>query len=695
MSDLRMPFSQPATWARIVLVHIICIFLLITVLSRITSATVEIPFQGAIYSVHRPNGSLKTYLEIVIDHEFRGKLPDEIDSIDITGPSGALKITKDDFHYNHQWRSFWTVLEGPPETGKYEFRIKSRNLSGKDSDIQLVTKAIPLPDVDRFYPSTTVIKTCPTMSFTWPLVSANFPLYYMFEVNKGPHNIFRTGYVKDMNLVRIPENLLEPGVEYRWRVRIADSPSWSTINNRSQSRWLKITLLPNLDSCSYTYDSPISSDDGLNVSTLQNEGIDEETVKTLITKILNEEILNIHSLLIVKNGRLVLEEYFAGYARNALHSVASVTKSITSILIGIALDKQIIASVDSSIYDLLPSYHGRHWSASHRAIRLEHVLTMTAGLDWNDWVFPDGDMRDSTTAMSKSDDWIRFTLERATVEPPGKTFVYNNGLSLILGEIIKGSTGHHADIFAEQYLFNPLNIKNYQWKKGKNNIVETAGGLAMRPRDMAKIGLLMINAGKWQERQIVSADWVCESTKMHLREHILFGGGYGYHWWRGELFIDNKKIDLFYAAGRGGQYIFVCPKLDLVTVITSEVGDNSMGEFLPQIIMANYIIPSVVTDLPSDTTIEYDPANKGRYVGDYYSSTYDLTVTLTQKEDKLFYIESDNQKGEMHFISESQCFAETEELGKIRANFFFNDSREVTHLMLQVGFGFWQFDKIN
>lgn len=691
MLNLIMSLPRSIVISRLLPILFIYLFFLSLGSFKPTLAVGEIPLEGAVYSVHRSDGSQKTYLDIVIGTEFKGNLPDDIDSISVAGPSGALDISKVDFNYNPQWREFWVALPGLPEIGIYSFQVKSGASLGSDTDIQVVNRVIPLLDV---YPPSNESNLCSSPTFTWPLISEDYPLYYLFEINKGSQNLFRTAYLQDMSKVRISGNILEPGIEYLWRVRAADAPSWSTINNRSQSRWIRLISRSKLDSCSYVYDSPKLSGDGLKVSTLQNEGFDEERIKILITKILNEEILNIHSLLIVKNDRLVLEEYFAGYSQNALHSIASVTKSITSILIGIALDKQKILSVDSSIYDLLPSYRDRDWDTSHRAIRLEHVLTMTAGLDWNDWIFPDGDIRDSSTAMSKSNDWINFTLNRDTIEPPGKKFVYNNGLSLVLGEIIKDATSHHADKFAEQYLFTPLNIKQYRWRKGKNNIVQTAGGLALRPRDMAKIGLLMLNDGNWKEQQIVSSNWVRESTRMHLREHILFGAGYGYQWWRGEIFSGEKKVDLFYAAGKGGQYIFVCPELDLVVVMTSTLRDNPMGEFRPQLIMTNYVVPAVLHEIPHSSIITLDPADKEKYVGDYYSSTYGMQVKITNYSGKLIHINADGQKGELKFISENQCIADSDEFGKIIANFFMDESGAVTHFMLQVGLGFWQFDKV-
>lgn len=692
-SRVKVSPSRPVVLERDLPILLICISVLFSVFLQIAPANDEIPIEGAVYSVHRSDGSLMTYLEIVVKHTFEGKLPDHIDSISVSGPSGFLDISKADFNYNAQWRSYWTALPGLPEPGRYDFQVKSGTLSGSDSEIQVVSRVIPLPDERQFRPTLYEHNICSSPTFNWPLVSAEVPLYYQFELNEGPLNIFRTGYVQDMSSVRIAGEKLQRGGIYRWRVRVADGPEWSVINNRSQSGWIRFRPSLKTDSCNYQYSLPLQTDDGLRVSSLQSEGVDEAIIKTLMIKILNEEIPNIQSLLIVKNNKLVLDEYFGGYALNALHPLASVSKSITSILIGIAIDQLKIPSVNSLIYDLLPSYHDRNWDTSHKSIQLKHVLTMTAGLEWNDWIFPDGDMRDSTTAMSKSEDWIEYTLDRKTVERPGEKFVYNNGLSLILGEIIKDSTSYDADKYAEKHLFTPLNIKDYRWRKAKNSIIETAGGLELRPRDMAKIGSLMLNGGTWQGRHIVSSNWVNESTRMQLREQILLAAGYGYQWWRGEMFSGKERIDLYYAAGKGGQYIFVCPKLDLITIVTSEVNDNQMGEFRPQMIMTDYVIPAVLPELVSPPQAKFSSVNKEKFAGKYYSSTYGVKVELINQANKLFYIDPDDQKGEIHFISDNQCIAESEELGNIRATFSLNKAGEATHFMLQVGFGFWRFDK--
>jgi len=446
--------------------------------------------------------------------------------------------------------------------------------------------------------------------------------------------------------------------------------------------------------CNYEYGVPIKTDDDWKISSLKDEGIDPQKINELMLNILNGNIQDIHSVLIVKNGALVLEDYFYGYARNQTHSVMSVSKSITSILIGIGKDQKKIPSIDRKINEFFPSYKDITWDDLKNEIRLKHVLTMTAGLDWNDWDYPDTDIRDSTNAMTRSDDWIEFVLERKAIDTPGKNFVYSNGLTMLLGEILRNTTGVYADKFAEEYLFDPLGISDFSWQKLPDGTIITAWGLKLRPRDMAKIGYMMLKDGKWKDKQIVSSTWVKESTKAHVGEDILFGSGYGYQWWRGRTFINNKNIEICYAAGKGGQYIFVCPALDLVTVFTSNSGNDEMGEFRPQIIMVNYIIPAMLSPSPPRRTVKLDSEIVEKYVGNYEFQRLNLPLTIFREGDNLFFKSPDEEKGELFPKTETQFFGASKEIGDFQVNFFKDKKGGVKHFIVQVGFGIWQFDKI-
>ena len=661
--------------------------------SRVAVAS-EIPIEGAVYHVHRPDGSHKIYLDIVVGSSFLGQLPDDINSITVTGPNGDLSIGKDDFNYNPQWRAFWIVQPGLPQIGKYSFRLTSGNSSGYSTDTQSIIKTIPIPDISKFMPARNETVSCQTPTFSWASINEPTARYYQLEIRDViRRHVYRTDYVKDMFSVRIPPDILKPGMTYQWRVRVADAPDWVDINNRSQSQWVTFSRNQIIKPCQYQYVSPATSEGNWEVSSVKAEGIDTGKINELMLQLLNGNIQNIHSVLIVKNGKLVLEEYFYGYARHKIHSMMSVSKSITSLLIGIAIDQKKISDIDNKIYEFFPFYKDISWDDLKNTIRLKHVLNMTAGLDWNYWIYSDTDPRSTSQAMIRSNDWIRFVLEREMVDTPGKRFVYSNGLTMLLGEILRNATSEYADKFAEVFLFDPLGISDFRWQKLPDGTIITAWGLKLKPIDMAKIGYMMLKDGKWKDKQLVSSTWVKESTKQQSEGDILLGSGYGYQWWLGSTIINNKSIEAFYAAGKGGQYIFVCPELDLVTVFTSKPEEHPMGELQPQRIMINYIIPAMLTSLPARKLIILNSDIIENYVGDYKYKRKNIPLKIFNEGDKLFF-SHDQETGELFAETVTKFYGTSKDIGNFQANFIKNNRGEIEKLYVYVGFGILQFDKV-
>ena len=445
----------------------------------------------------------------------------------------------------------------------------------------------------------------------------------------------------------------------------------------------------------YLYQVPEETGDGWETSPLQAEGVDFERVAELIRNILNRNFENIHSVLLVKNGKLILEEYFYGYDRDKKHQMRSATKSVTSILVGIAKDRKMIQSVDQKIYEYFPEYDEIDWSAPKNKITLKHVLTMTAGLDWNEWTYPDSDTRSSIYGMARSDDWIEYVLQKGIEQPPGEIFNYSSGLSLVLGAILKNKTGLYANDFADKYLFGPLGISEFSWQQGPNGMVYTSGGdrgLWLRPRDMAKIGLLFLNKGNWKGRQIVSSEWVNESTKSHVNAFFA-GSEYGYQWWHGEKAIGNRTIGVFYAAGHGGQYIFVCPSLDLVAVFTSKVYGNPLGVARPQVMMADHIIPAIVSLSTSQKNIEPEPKLKSEYTGEYESKLLRVKMSIFEEGNDLSCKVFRGQT-KMLYESKNKFFGTLKNIGDVQFMFFRDEDGRVDKVITKIGFAILQFDKI-
>jgi len=655
----------------------------------------DLPIKGAVYHVHAPDGSSRTYLDIYVGDEFAGRLPEDVDAITVSGPAGDLPIGKDDFNYNPQLRDFWTALPGTPAIGSYEFKVKIGKLIGTATDVQSSVRTIPIPDVGTMRPARREKLTCKLPSFSWAAAREGTPLYYLLEIrDEGKNGIYRTEYVKDMLSIRLPPDVLKVGQRYTWRVRAADGSDWVKLNNRSQSQWLPFSVGQSQDRCEYNYQVPARIDDGWETASLDAVGIDSGEIDALMRSLLRGDIPDIHSIVIVKNGKLVLEEYFFGYARNHLHRLLSVSKSITSILIGIAIEQNKILGTDAKMIEFFPYCPDVTRNERVQKIRLHHVLTMTAGLEWNAWTYPEGDMRDSTYAMSQSDDWIRFVLQREVVDPPGKRYVYNNGLTMLLGEILRNSTGLYADQFAEKFLFDPLGISDFSWYKHPDGVINTAWGLRLRPRDMAKIGYMMLKGGRWKGKQIVSPTWVRQSTKAHVQEEILLGSGYGYQWWRGRTVGGDKDIEVFFAAGRGGQYIFVSPALDLVTVITSKYDNDSMGEYRPQIMMVNSIIPALLPAPPPRRAVPISSKMVEQVVGDYLCQSMKIPLTIFNEGDNLFFKNAAEKVEQLFASTETQFFGTSEQIGTFQADFVNDPKGELTHFVVQVGFGFWRFDRI-
>jgi CubicO group peptidase (beta-lactamase class C family) len=248
---------------------------------------------------------------------------------------------------------------------------------------------------------------------------------------------------------------------------------------------------------------------------------------------------------------------------------------VNSLLIGIAIDQKMIRGVDEKLSTFFPEYKSvfEKNGSEKDPICLKHLLSMTAGLAWDESSLPYTDARNDHVAMNNSEDQIRYVLERPLVAAPGTKFNYSSGISIVLGEIIHKVSGMRADKFAEQHLFKPLGISDYSWSNYPNGLIQTGGGLHMRPRDMGKIGYLLLNRGRWRGTPIVSETWLRESTKQQAPDRT-----YGYQWWLGQLPVGNRRVVTYGALGRGGQFVLAMPDLQLVAVFTGWNDGNGLGE---------------------------------------------------------------------------------------------------------------------
>jgi CubicO group peptidase (beta-lactamase class C family) len=321
----------------------------------------------------------------------------------------------------------------------------------------------------------------------------------------------------------------------------------------------------------YSYKIPEQIDDGLQTESIYRYSTDSSSIPNLMKEVIDQKYGSIKSLLILKNSKLIVEEYFYGYNRDDLQQIRSCTKSVTSLLFGIALDHHKDIDIEQPIFNFFPEY-GPLKTEEKEEITLKNVLTMTAGLEWDDY----------PPEMYKTDDCFQYILSRPMACKPGEKFEYNSGCSVLLGGIIQFLEAKKTLAFAKEFLFTPMGITNYIWESHKNDILRCGEGLSLRPRDMAKIGLLVLNDGKWQDKQVVSKEWIRESTKPHVPESKFFDYGYQWwhhsknnlQWWKEPNAVSPKEHDLITALGHGGQYIMIIRDLNLVIVTTASDFDN-------------------------------------------------------------------------------------------------------------------------
>ncbi|MBT8396166.1 MAG: beta-lactamase family protein [Gemmatimonadetes bacterium] len=332
---------------------------------------------------------------------------------------------------------------------------------------------------------------------------------------------------------------------------------------------------------------PKQTADGWTTASLSSVAMDADRVGNLLELIDATENHLIHSLLIAKDGRLVFEHYWSGvdlrpedlvpvqteFDRNTLHYVASVSKSVTSALAGIALDRGVVGSVEHLVFDFFPEHEDLRVGEA-ASVTLEHVLSFTSGFHWNEFVYGFDDPRDSHNMMFASTDPIRHLLGRPMDSEPGELFNYNSGDTNLVGEIVRRESGTSTLMaFSEEALFDPLQIDDYGWTTigADSGPAFASGGVSLRPRDMAKLGQLYLDGGVWNGRRVMSQDWVEESTEMAIplvgEYSTLYG--YGYNWWLGRFQFEGSPVEYFRAAGWGGQDVFAVPALDLVIVFTA------------------------------------------------------------------------------------------------------------------------------
>ena len=378
------------------------------------------------------------------------------------------------------------------------------------------------------------------------------------------------------------------------------------VDDEAYSESCKVTV-----TISWSYHQPKQVNDGWETASLESVGLDSTLLISLMNNLNSTENHLIHGIIIIKNNRLVFEEYFKGlthptwgetpvtFNRKRMHVLSSVAKSITATLVGIAIEKGFIPSVDAKVFDFYPELADLN-IGQKQEITLRHLLTMSSGLGWDEQSFPLTDPRNDLTkfisiALHSNDDLARFILEMEMTATPGKVFNYSGGNYNLLGDIIQRASGIRLDEFAKDYLFEPLSVQESWWWLLRPDFVYASGDLALRLRDLAKVGQLFLQHGVWNGAQIIPEEWITlSSTPVFLFSppdwSLSYGHrGYSFGWWPS---LESYGEGAFAASGWGGQTLAILPEHDMVIVITGGYYWDAPYLTYHQIIN-QYILPSI------------------------------------------------------------------------------------------------------
>jgi CubicO group peptidase (beta-lactamase class C family) len=342
--------------------------------------------------------------------------------------------------------------------------------------------------------------------------------------------------------------------------------------------------------------------DGWPVAAPDTAGMDATILCGVVGRVRAGELPNVHGVLVARRGTLVLEEYFAGpdehrgrrlgvveFGPRTLHDLRSVSKSVVSLLFGIARAEGKIGALDRPVLDHFPEYADLRTPEKSR-IELQHILTMTMGVEWDE----NRSYRDplnSETQMDAAPDRYRFVLTRPAVTPPGETYRYNGGATALIAAVVQRATGRKLVDYARDVLFRPLGIDDAEWITYPDGDPIAASGLRLRPRDLAKIGQLYLSGGRWDGRPVAPADWLRESIRPKV--DLDGGGQYGYQWWLGRSTVRDRTVAWAAARGNGGQALFVVPDLELLVVVTAGNYNDPSLRRVPLDILDQHVLPAV------------------------------------------------------------------------------------------------------
>jgi CubicO group peptidase (beta-lactamase class C family) len=348
---------------------------------------------------------------------------------------------------------------------------------------------------------------------------------------------------------------------------------------------------------------PAAANDGWAVAEPSAVGLDAATLCAIGPSFTSWKDANVHAVLVIRHGKLVLERYFTNtderlgrplgavaFNAETLHDLRSITKSVTALVLGIAIGKGEIPGVDEPVLPRLPVYADLRSPEKDR-ITLRHLLTMSQGLTWDEDI-PYSNPANSEIRMDHADDPVRYALAQTVETPSGSVWNYTGGSATIIAALLRKATGQGLDALARTTLFEPLGITDVEWTYLRNGDPAAASGLRLRPRDTAKIGQLVLDHGVWNGKQVVPADWIAAATSPQIAGPGLFF--YGYQFWLGRSLVQGRAVDWIAGWGYGGQRLFIVPTLDLVVLVHAGLYASNIQSLVPLRILNHYVLAAVV-----------------------------------------------------------------------------------------------------
>lgn len=351
--------------------------------------------------------------------------------------------------------------------------------------------------------------------------------------------------------------------------------------------------------------APAALTDGWSIAAQPDAGLDPATLCRLDAFIAQWPQANIHAVVVVRKGKLVMERYFSGaderlgsplgtvqYGPEVKHDLRSISKSATSLLVGIARGEGKFPALDSPAIDFFP-HSASLKTADNARISFADFLTMSSGLAWDESL-PYSNPANSERRLMDTADPIQYVFQQKVVTPPGSVYNYNGGGTTVLAAALAKATGQRLDDYARDKLFSPLDIADFEWIRlpfAEGKPPAAASGLRLRARDAAKLGQILLSDGAWKDRQVLPKGWAAESIKTRINGEGLYF--YGYQWWLGRSFRNGAEITWAAGIGYGGQRLFVVPALDLVVMVNAGHYSQALQVVIPFGIFSRVVLPAV------------------------------------------------------------------------------------------------------